>query len=123
MPDATPSEVLLLKHAFETALQAAAPSVCLPPALAGYPRKPALVLGTGKAQGLSADNYSEAAEGELVPIPLPWGSWLERRYQWDGKRFAMRGEVPAEHTSTVTSTPAVASAARRMKSTLMIFTL
>ena len=49
MPDATPSEVLLLKRAFETALQAAAPSVCLPPALAAYPRKPALVLGTGKA--------------------------------------------------------------------------
>ena len=49
MPDATPSEVLLLRQAFETALQAAAPSVCLPPALARYPRKPALVLGTGKA--------------------------------------------------------------------------
>ncbi len=49
MPTATPSEVLLLKQAFETALQAAAPSVCLPPALAAYPRKPALVLGTGKA--------------------------------------------------------------------------
>jgi glycerate 2-kinase len=49
VPDATPTEVLLLKRAFETALQAAAPSVCLPPALDGYPRKPALVLGTGKA--------------------------------------------------------------------------
>ena len=49
MSDATPTEVLLLKQAFETALQAAAPSVCLPPALAAYPRKPALVLGTGKA--------------------------------------------------------------------------
>jgi len=46
---ATPSEVLLLKQAFDTALQAAAPAVCLPPALQGYPRKPALVLGTGKA--------------------------------------------------------------------------
>ncbi|HUO66246.1 MAG TPA: glycerate kinase [Gammaproteobacteria bacterium] len=49
MPDATPTEVLLLKQAFETALQAAAPSACLPPALDAYPRKPALVLGTGKA--------------------------------------------------------------------------
>jgi glycerate 2-kinase len=47
--DATPSEVLLLRQAFETALQAAAPSVCLPPALEAYPRKPALVLGTGNA--------------------------------------------------------------------------
>jgi hydroxypyruvate reductase len=49
VPDATPSEVLLLRQAFETALQAAAPSVCLPIALEDYPRKPALVLGTGKA--------------------------------------------------------------------------
>ena len=49
MPSATPNEVLLLKQAFDTALQAAAPSVCLPPALEAYPRKPALVLGAGKA--------------------------------------------------------------------------
>jgi glycerate 2-kinase len=44
-----PPEVLLLKQAFDVALQAAAPAVCLPPALRAYPRKPALVLGTGKA--------------------------------------------------------------------------
>ena len=49
MPEATASEVLLLKQAFATALEAAAPAVCLPPALKTYPRKPALVLGTGKA--------------------------------------------------------------------------
>ena len=39
----------VLKQAFEKASQAAAPSVCLPPALAKVPRGPALVLGTGKA--------------------------------------------------------------------------
>jgi hydroxypyruvate reductase len=39
----------LLTQAFETASQAAAPAVCLPPALEGLPRRPALVLGTGKA--------------------------------------------------------------------------
>jgi glycerate 2-kinase len=39
----------LLTQAFDTASQAAAPAVCLPPALAGLPRRPALVLGTGKA--------------------------------------------------------------------------
>ena len=49
MPSATLNEVLLLKQAFDTALQAAAPAVCLPRALEAYPRKPALVLGTGKA--------------------------------------------------------------------------
>jgi hydroxypyruvate reductase len=43
------NEVLLLKQAFDSALEAAAPAVCLPPALKAYPRKPALVLGAGKA--------------------------------------------------------------------------
>jgi glycerate 2-kinase len=39
----------LLTLAFETASQAASPAVCLPPALKRLPRRPALVLGTGKA--------------------------------------------------------------------------
>jgi glycerate 2-kinase len=39
----------VLTQAFEKAAQAAAPAVCLPPALADLPRRPALVLGTGKA--------------------------------------------------------------------------
>jgi glycerate 2-kinase len=43
----TPTEIL--KDAFDAALRAAAPSVCLPPALRDYARRPALVLGMGKA--------------------------------------------------------------------------
>jgi len=39
----------LLEQAFAKASQAAAPAVCLPPALAGLTRTPALVLGAGKA--------------------------------------------------------------------------
>jgi len=39
----------LLELAFTTASQAAAPAVCLPPALAALPRRPAVVLGAGKA--------------------------------------------------------------------------
>jgi glycerate 2-kinase len=39
----------LLTLAFTTASQAAAPTACLPPALEGMARRPALVLGTGKA--------------------------------------------------------------------------
>ncbi len=39
----------LLEQAFQKALQAAAPAVCLPPALEGLPQRPALVLGAGKA--------------------------------------------------------------------------
>jgi hydroxypyruvate reductase len=38
-----------LEQAFAAASQAAAPALCLPPALRGLPRRPALVLGTGKA--------------------------------------------------------------------------
>ena len=39
----------LLELAFATGRQAAAPSVCLPPALVGLQRRPAVVLGAGKA--------------------------------------------------------------------------
>ena len=39
----------LLELAFTTGRQAAAPSVCLPPALASLQRRPAVVLGAGKA--------------------------------------------------------------------------
>ena len=48
----------LLEQAFEKAAQAAAPAVCLPPALAGLPRRPALVLGTGKAAASMAAAFN-----------------------------------------------------------------
>ena len=38
-----------LDRAFRAAIAAADPAVCLPPALRGYPRGPALLLGAGKA--------------------------------------------------------------------------
>jgi hydroxypyruvate reductase len=47
----------LLTQAFEKALQAAAPAICLPPALTGLPRRPALVLGTGKAAASMATAF------------------------------------------------------------------
>jgi hydroxypyruvate reductase len=50
--EAVPGELSprqLLELALTTASQAAAPSVCLPPALAGMQRRPAVVLGAGKA--------------------------------------------------------------------------
>ena len=49
----------LLRHAFERALEAAAPAVCLPAALADLPRGPALVLGTGKAAVSMAAAFCE----------------------------------------------------------------
>lgn len=44
----------LLELAFATASQAAAPDVCLPPALVGLARRPAVVLGAGKAAAAMA---------------------------------------------------------------------
>lgn len=51
-------ERVLLQRAFDTALQAAQPAVCLPQALAGITRRgPALVLGTGKAAASMAASF------------------------------------------------------------------
>jgi hydroxypyruvate reductase len=47
----------VLEQAFGEALRAAAPAVCLPPALAGVPRGPALVLGMGKAAASMAAGF------------------------------------------------------------------
>jgi len=49
VPSDSPAERALLEQAFAAASAAAAPALCLPPALRGLPRRPALVLGTGKA--------------------------------------------------------------------------
>ncbi len=57
MPHASAARSVL-EQAFEKALQAAAPARCLPPALAGLPRRPALVLGAGKAAASMAAAFS-----------------------------------------------------------------
>jgi len=49
VPYGSAEQRTVLEQAFQHASQAAAPSVCLPPALAGLPRRSALVLGAGKA--------------------------------------------------------------------------
>jgi hydroxypyruvate reductase len=53
-PASSAARVELLKQVFERARRAADPAVCLPPALAGLERRPALVLGTGKAAAAMA---------------------------------------------------------------------
>ena len=60
MAEAVPAELSprqLLELAFTTGRQAAAPSVCLPPALAGIQRGPAVVLGAGKAAASMAATF------------------------------------------------------------------
>jgi hypothetical protein len=45
----------------------------------------------------------------VVPIPVPWGTWLERVYAWDGKGFALQKERanPAAHSAaSAVSAPA-----------------
>ncbi|HEY9182131.1 MAG TPA: DUF4147 domain-containing protein [Gammaproteobacteria bacterium] len=49
MPPKPSAERALLEQAFDHASRAAAPAVCLPTALRNLKRRPALVLGTGKA--------------------------------------------------------------------------
>ncbi len=49
----------LLTQAFHEASRAAAPAVCLPPALVGLERRPALVLGTGKAAASMAAAFCQ----------------------------------------------------------------
>jgi hypothetical protein len=51
-----------------------------------------LVVSAGTVQGLSSDNYRETPAAEEVGIPLPWGSWRERAYGWDGAQFAVLRE-------------------------------
>jgi glycerate 2-kinase len=63
-----PTEVL--RQAFDSALRAASPSACLPPALESYTRGPALVLGTGKAAASMAAvfcaNWQAPTRGMVV---------------------------------------------------------
>ncbi len=60
----------VLERAFEEASKAAAPAVCLPPALAGLARRPALVLGAGKAAASMAAafyaNWGAPVRGMVV---------------------------------------------------------
>lgn len=64
------AEQALLEEAFEAASRAAAPSVCLPQAMRGLPRRPALVLGTGKAAASMAAafqaNWGAPVRGMVV---------------------------------------------------------
>lgn len=59
MPSASSPEQDLLQEAFAAASRAAAPSICLPPALRTLTRRRALVLGTGKAAASMAAAFHE----------------------------------------------------------------
>jgi hydroxypyruvate reductase len=57
VPPSSSTERALLRQAFQRASQAAAPAICLPPALRALKRRPALVLGTGKAAASMATAF------------------------------------------------------------------
>jgi hypothetical protein len=74
----------------------------------------------GEVRGLSADNFTEVPAAHQVPIPVPWGPWLERVYAWDGQQFAIQRErasaappatKPTARSSDVASAPAANAAA------------
>ena len=80
----------VLEQAFQHALQAAQPAVCLPGALSSLPRRPALVLGAGKAAASMAAafraHWDAPARGLVVKIDG------EMRLEQGFVRF--RGEDP-----------------------------
>lgn len=67
---APPSPQADLDRAFRAAIAAADPAVCLPPALRNHPRRPALVLGAGKAAAAMVAafcaHWSAPARGMVV---------------------------------------------------------
>jgi hydroxypyruvate reductase len=65
VPPDSSAERALLERAFAAASQAAAPALCLPPALRGLQRRPALVLGTGKAAASMAAAFHENWEAPV----------------------------------------------------------
>jgi glycerate 2-kinase len=70
VPHGSAEQRSVLEQAFREASEAAAPAACLPPALAGLPRRPALVLGAGKAAAAMATafhaHWGEPVRGMVV---------------------------------------------------------
>ncbi len=50
---------------------------------------PQIVVSTGRARGLNAENYQEAQATDARPILTPWGEHRSETYRWDGRRFAL----------------------------------
>ena len=57
---------------------------------AGKP--PKVSVRAGPARAVSEADYVETALHGVVPIPVPWGAWVERVYAWDGHGFALQKE-------------------------------
>ena len=65
-------------------------SVSTAPGAAGQPTQ--ITVRAGKVNGISVADFTASSDQGVVPIPVPWGAWLERVYAWDGQRFAVRRE-------------------------------
>lgn len=64
---------------------------------------------TGRAAGLDAETYREAAASDAEPILLPWGPVLERTYRWNGRTFERVGERPNPRYTPPSEAPARAA--------------
>jgi hydroxypyruvate reductase len=95
VPLSSAEQRAVLEQAFRKASKAAAPAVCLPPALAGLERRPALVLGAGKAAAAMAAafhaHWGEPVRGMVV---TRYGHGLE-----DGEEAGDIEIVEAGHPS------------------------
>jgi hydroxypyruvate reductase len=90
----------MLEQAFQKASQAAAPALCLPPALAGSPRRPALVLGAGKAAASMAAafhaHWGAPVRGMVV---TRYGHGLKRGEEAGGVEIVEAGHPSPDRAS------------------------
>ena len=90
----------VLEQAFRKALQAAAPAVCLPPALAGLRRTPALVLGAGKAAAsMAAAFHSHWGEPVRGMVVTRYGHGLEDAEEAGGIEIVEAGHPSPDSAS------------------------
>ena len=90
----------VLEQAFRKASEAAAPAVCLPPALSGLPRRPALVLGAGKAAASMAAafhaHWGAPVRGMVV---TRYGHGLQRGEEAGGVEIVEAGHPSPDSAS------------------------
>jgi hydroxypyruvate reductase len=102
----------VLEQAFRQALQAAAPAVCLPPALAGVPRRPALVLGTGKAAASMAVAFQASWDAPVRGMVVTrYGHGLERGEDARGIEIVEAGHPSPDAASLAAGAKLLALAA------------
>ncbi len=91
-----------------------------------------IITASGAAHGLDGTTLRESPPADVEGILLPWGPVAERRYRWDGHRFAQISERASPHyedasaarpstTTTTTTTTTTAPSAPSLEQLLAAF--